>query len=301
MLDSSSRHADKLAAQWREFKGSELTLAAFEFHKQKGFGYAMKKLALLDLESKILLLAVGICIGSCIWGAAQSVHSVSAPNLVGEFCVVAIGILLTTWCSSKGLHAIARAAMLSVCFGSFSFLSLIQTRHIFLPIAAALIAVSYALEAVRKLRHSRRGAGSSIAPVADVTQPSVGSSVAPHKLSMMPVRDMVVVPGMTTPFVVGRESSVRALEYAKANNNEIFLATQHDDAVVDPRAAEISKFGCICKVLQSIKMADGNFKVLVEGLEMGKTLEIDDSKGFFFATVQGLNIKSEIVSTAPAA
>jgi ATP-dependent Lon protease len=118
---------------------------------------------------------------------------------------------------------------------------------------------------------------------------------------MMPVRDMVVVPGMTTPFVVGRESSVRALEYAKANNNEIFLATQHDDAVVDPRAAEISKFGCICKVLQSIKMADGNFKVLVEGLEMGKTLEIDDSKGFFFATVQGLNIKSEIVSTAPAA
>jgi hypothetical protein len=130
---------------------------------------------------------------------------------------------------------------------------------------------------------------------------SIGGGSEARKFPMMPVRDMVIVPGVRTPFVVGRESSVRALEYAKANNCNVFLATQHDDTVADPKAAEISKFGCICKVLQSIKMADGNFKVLVEGLEMAKTVAVDDSKGFFFATVQGLNIKSQTVSTAPAA
>ena len=215
----------------------------------------MKKLVLLDLELKILLIAVGTCIGSCIWGAVQLVHPVSAQNLVGAFCVVAIGTLLTMWCSSKGLHAIARAAVLSACFGSFSFLSLIQTRNILLPIAAALISVSYALEALRKLRQSRRGTRPSVAPVADVVLPATGGLKAPHQLPMIPVRDMVIVPGMMAPFVVGRESSILALEYAQTNNSNMFLATQHDDTVVDPKVTEISKFGCICKVLQSIKMA----------------------------------------------
>jgi len=104
---------------------------------------------------------------------------------------------------------------------------------------------------------------------------------------------MVVIPGMRTQFMAGRESSVRALEYAKTNNSNLFLATQHDDAVFDPKASEISKFGCICKVLESIETSDGHFKVLVEGIEMAKAFTTDDSKGFFFATVQGLDIRGE--------
>ena len=45
---------------------------------------------------------------------------------------------------------------------------------------------------------------------------------------MMPIRDVVIFPYMMTPFVVGRESSVRALEEALAGDKKIFLATQHD-------------------------------------------------------------------------
>jgi ATP-dependent Lon protease len=138
------------------------------------------------------------------------------------------------------------------------------------------------------------------ARASDTALQASGDSRTTYKLPMMPIRDMVIVPGMCTPFVVGRESSVRALEYAKANNGSIFLATQHDEATEAPKAAEISKFGCICRVSQSIKMSDGNFKVLVEGIEMGKVIAVDDSEGFFFATVQGLNIKAEALSTTPA-
>jgi len=49
-----------------------------------------------------------------------------------------------------------------------------------------------------------------------------------RKLPMMPIRDMVIFPHMMTPFVVGRESSVRALEEALTGDRKIFLATQHD-------------------------------------------------------------------------
>jgi len=49
-----------------------------------------------------------------------------------------------------------------------------------------------------------------------------------RRLPMMPVRDVVIFPHMMTPFVVGRDSSVRALEEALAGDKKIFLATQHD-------------------------------------------------------------------------
>ena len=59
------------------------------------------------------------------------------------------------------------------------------------------------------------------------------------KLPMMPIRDMVIFPYMVTPFVVGRESSVRALEEALTGDRKIFLATQHDAGIDEPRPEDI--------------------------------------------------------------
>ena len=56
------------------------------------------------------------------------------------------------------------------------------------------------------------------------------------KLPMMPIRDVVIFPYMMTPFVVGRESSVHALEEALASDKKIFLATQHDASIDEPKA-----------------------------------------------------------------
>ena len=59
------------------------------------------------------------------------------------------------------------------------------------------------------------------------------------KLPMMPIRDVVIFPYMMTPFVVGRESSVRALEEALAGDKKIFLATQHDASIDEPKPQDI--------------------------------------------------------------
>ena len=114
-----------------------------------------------------------------------------------------------------------------------------------------------------------------------------------RKLPMMPIRDVVIFPFMMTPFVVGRESSVRALEEALAADKKIFLATQHDASIDEPRPDEIFSVGTVANIVQSLKQSDGNVKVLVEGVERGKILSVSEDEGYFRATVKTFNFKIE--------
>jgi ATP-dependent Lon protease len=114
---------------------------------------------------------------------------------------------------------------------------------------------------------------------------------AQRKLPMMPIREMVIFPHMMAPFVVGRESSVRALEEALNGDRRIFLATQHDASVDEPTADDIYNVGVIGNIVQSVRMPDGNIKVLVEGMERARASEVNDEDGFFVATVRTSQIQ----------
>jgi len=103
---------------------------------------------------------------------------------------------------------------------------------------------------------------------------------------MIPIRDVVVFPHMMIPFVIGRPSSVRALEFALEGSKRIFLATQIDASVDDPKANDIYKVGTIANIVQSVKLNDGNIKVLVEGIQRGKSLRYSSEPGFFVADVE---------------
>jgi ATP-dependent Lon protease len=113
------------------------------------------------------------------------------------------------------------------------------------------------------------------------------------RVPMMPVRDMVIFPQMMTPFIVGREASVRALEEALAGDKKIFLATQHDASVDDPKPDEIYTVGTLATIVQSVRLPDGNIKVLVEGAERAKVVQIATEEGFFRATLRLVQIKAE--------
>src|ERR1700760_2455278 len=118
---------------------------------------------------------------------------------------------------------------------------------------------------------------------------------------MMPIRDVVIFPYMMTPFVVGRESSVRALEEALAGDKKIFLATQHDASIDEPKPSEIYQVGTIVNIVQSLKLPDGNIKVLVEGLERGKILQTVDTDGYFEATIRTAKYLAEPTPQGEAA
>ena len=113
------------------------------------------------------------------------------------------------------------------------------------------------------------------------------------RVPMMPVRDMVIFPQQMTPFIVGREASVRALEEALAGDKKIFLSTQHDASVDDPKPEEIYAVGTLANIVQSVKLPDGNIKVLVEGVERARAVSIATEEGFFRATVRLLGARVE--------
>jgi ATP-dependent Lon protease len=117
-------------------------------------------------------------------------------------------------------------------------------------------------------------------------------------LPVVPLRNVVVFPHMMMPFVIGRPSSTRALEHALATDKKIFLAAQHDESKDDPQPADIFTMGCVANIVQSLKLPDGNIKVLVEGVERARAVEWKEDKGFYRVTIKVIPKKVETPADA---
>jgi ATP-dependent Lon protease len=91
---------------------------------------------------------------------------------------------------------------------------------------------------------------------------------------LLPLRDIVVFPGMIVPLFVGRDKSVIALEKAMAGNKEIFLVAQLDPAEDDPGKDDLYDIGVTATIMQMLKLPDGTVRVLVEGKQRASLTEI---------------------------
>jgi ATP-dependent Lon protease len=99
-------------------------------------------------------------------------------------------------------------------------------------------------------------------------------------LPLVPLRDMVVFPHMMAPFIVGRESSVRALEQSLGTaHKRIFLAAQKDPRIDDPLREDICELGVVATIIQNLKLPNGNVRVMVEGVQRGRVVDVVDSDG----------------------
>jgi ATP-dependent Lon protease len=119
-------------------------------------------------------------------------------------------------------------------------------------------------------------------------------------LPIVPLRDVVVFPHMMMPFVIGRPSSTRALEHALLKDKRIFLAAQHDASVDDPKTDDVYTMGCVANVVQSLKLPDGNIKVLVEGVDRARAVEWKEDKGFYRVVVKVLARQKETAGDVEA-
>ena len=93
-------------------------------------------------------------------------------------------------------------------------------------------------------------------------------------LPLLPLRDIVVFPGMVVPLFVGRDKSVVALEKAMESDKEIFLVTQLDPAEDDPDFDDLYTVGVSATVMQLLKLPDGTVRVLVEGKQRANLLRV---------------------------
>ncbi|WP_028641141.1 endopeptidase La [Novosphingobium acidiphilum] len=96
---------------------------------------------------------------------------------------------------------------------------------------------------------------------------------------LLPLRDIVVFPGMVVPLFVGREKSVAALEAAMGGAKDIFLLAQLDPGIDDPDHDDLYDTGVIAKVLQLLKLPDGTVRVLVEGHQRARLVDLSSESG----------------------
>ncbi|NBC38039.1 endopeptidase La [Novosphingobium sp. FSY-8] len=107
-----------------------------------------------------------------------------------------------------------------------------------------------------------------------------------NELPLLPLRDIVVFPGMVVPLFVGREKSVAALEAAMAGNKDIFLLAQLDPGCDDPHADDLYDVGVVASVLQLLKLPDGTVRVLVEGQSRARMASIIDETEMLRAQIE---------------
>jgi len=119
----------------------------------------------------------------------------------------------------------------------------------------------------------------------------------PHDVArypMVPIRDVVVFPNTKAAFVIGRPSSVSALEEALRTNRIIFLATQHDATVEDPAPEQIYQVGTLAYITNSLRKPDDTtIKVLVEGRERARAVRVEEKGGYLLATLRRAPVITE--------
>ena len=122
------------------------------------------------------------------------------------------------------------------------------------------------------------------------TQDKSEQSLNPQStVPVLPLRDVVVFPHMVIPLFVGRSKSIQALEQANEGNKQILLLAQKDAATDSPEQEDIFTSGSVAKILQMLRLPDGNVKVLVEGLYRAKVTQFEELDDVLSATVSRLD------------
>ncbi len=109
------------------------------------------------------------------------------------------------------------------------------------------------------------------------------------EILILPLRDIVVYPNMIVPLFIGRKKSIFCLELSMQQNKKILLVAQKKASNNEPNVNDLFKVGTVSSILQVLKLPDGTIKILVEGLERAKIIEIQDKGKYFIALIKKIH------------
>jgi len=113
----------------------------------------------------------------------------------------------------------------------------------------------------------------------------------PDSLPVLPVRDIVVFPYMILPLFVGRDISIKAIEYSLNTSRMVLLLTQKDLTIENPTPEDLFSVGTVALVMRMLKLPDGRVKILVQGLSKARALNYSQTEPFFQASVEKIEDK----------
>lgn len=110
---------------------------------------------------------------------------------------------------------------------------------------------------------------------------------------LLPLRGLLVYPTMVLHLDVGRDKSVQALERAMVEDHLVFLVTQKDMAVDDPKEEDLYRVGTLAKIKQMLKLPNGTIRVLVEGLNRAKIVSFAENDEVYVVNIESYSEKHE--------
>ena len=126
------------------------------------------------------------------------------------------------------------------------------------------------------------------------------NTAAPLQMPLLPLRDVVVFPHMVIPLFVGRPKSIKALEAAMESGKSIMLVAQRSAAKDEPGPEDLYAIGAVATILQMLKLPDGTVKVLVEGGQRARILEVTDAQTHFMTSVTPIETAAPVAGAADA-
>ncbi len=116
--------------------------------------------------------------------------------------------------------------------------------------------------------------------------------ILPAELPLIPLRDIVVFPGMLVPLFVGRERSIRAIDQAIEKGNLLMLCAQKKANNEEPAPDDIYSIGCVSEIMQVLRLPDGTVKVMVEGIRRAAIDAFVARDMFYRVAVRGMGVRA---------
>lgn len=114
---------------------------------------------------------------------------------------------------------------------------------------------------------------------------AINKEVLPESLPILPLRNMVLFPGVVIPISAGRDTSIKLLDEANKGRKVIGVVAQKDEEVENPTADDIHKVGVVARILRVLKMPDGNVTVIIQGKKRFAINEVIEESPYMRATI----------------
>jgi len=106
---------------------------------------------------------------------------------------------------------------------------------------------------------------------------------------LIPIREAILLPYTVNAIYIGREKSINAVKIAEDSNKYVFISLQKKPDVENPNFEDIHQVGVIAKILQTLKLQDGSYKVLLEGIKSGKIINFLNSAETIFVEIEEID------------
>src|SRR6476620_10823911 len=127
-----------------------------------------------------------------------------------------------------------------------------------------------------------------IIPLNESESESMDGIEIPDEISLLPLRNTVLFPGVVLPITVGRDKSIKAVNDAYKGSKLIGVIAQKDSTIEDPQFADLETVGTVAKIVKQIKMPDGGTTIIIQGRSRFSVKELYSDDPYFKASISVL-------------